>query len=441
MEASFTKLNQELIKSIRFPILVTDAEGNTYAASRMWETVRPLSEQYSEAFEKTFRDARVSRSERSFYGQDFVLYVRPLGDDGRLFCHQVTVLDDRQDMLLNELIREETVNASYREKLASFNPNQYIATSDHMVRVFMNARVIAEHQTSVMILGERGVGKKVLASFIHHHSDRQDRPFIKIDCAEIPEPLIESEMFGFETDAVPGTEYKGKAGLFELANSGTVLLDEIGELSIPMQKRLLEVIQSNEMMRIGGHEAISLDIRIISTSSRNLEMMMKEGRFLPDLFYRLNVVEIVVPPLRERKEDIDPLAEYYLQLYCEKYETVHVLSQDAREFLQQYEWAGNVRELRNAMDNLAASARDTEIAVEDLPIGRTCSGENKQAASPALEKTTMKEAVEKVQKEMIIRVHKDARSLRKTAAELDMDPATLQRLVKKLGIDKTLKKK
>ena len=248
---------------------------------------------------------------------------------------------------------------------------------------------------------------------------------------------MESELFGYEAGAFTGARNKGKSGLFELANHGTILLDEIGDMALPMQAKLLRVIQESEIRRVGGSKAIPIDVRIISATSRDLEAMVTEGTFLDALYYRLNVVELQIPPLRQRREDILPLAEYYLQFFCEKYKFKREFSQATRECFNQYDWPGNVRELRNTVENLAVSAVGQIIDSEDLPARLRKKGEH-----PGEEKSlylaasgSMKQAVEELQKQMIENALRQQGSLRKAAVVLDMDPTTLHRLAKKLQIE------
>jgi len=249
-------------------------------------------------------------------------------------------------------------------------------------------------------------------------------------------PYAYVELFGYEGGAFTGARDKGKAGLFELANHGTILLDEIGDMALPMQAKLLRVIQDAEIRRVGGSRAIPLDVRIISATSRNLEEMVSEGSFLDALYYRLNVVELQIPPLRQRREDILPLAEYYLQFFCEKYKLNRAFSPETRECFSQYEWPGNVRELRNTVENLVVSAMQEAITGDDLPARLL----HREAAVPIDEaplptSANMKQAVEELQRQMVQSALRTHGSLRKAAAALDMDPSTLHRLAKKLNVE------
>ena len=245
---------------------------------------------------------------------------------------------------------------------------------------------------------------------------------------------MEAELFGYEKGAFTGAREKGKMGLFELANHGTILLDEIGDMSFTLQTKLLRTIQENEIMRVGGTRPIHLDVRIISATSRNIEEMVAAGQFLDALYYRLNVVEIQIPPLRERREDIIPLAEFYLQHFCETYKLNKEFTPEVRDCFLQYDWPGNVRELRNTVENLTVSSLGNRIGREDLPA--------RLAGTPRMTVRTghtagesMKSAVESLQREIIAEAVAREGSLRKAAAALDMDATTLSRLAKKLGVE------
>ena len=332
---------------------------------------------------------------------------------------------------------EDTVQttSAYQETLSSFGIHNCIATSDSMIRIFMKAKQVAAYPTTILLLGETGVGKEVVSSYIHHNSDRNDKPFIKINCSAIPEPLMEAELFGYERGAFTGAREKGKMGLFELANHGTILLDEIGDMSFALQAKLLRTIQESEIMRVGGTQPIHLDVRIISATSRDIEEMVSAGRFLDALYYRLNVVELQIPPLRERREDIIPLAEFYLQHFCETYKLEREFSPDVRTCFLQYDWPGNVRELRNTVENLVVSAISTVISWEDLPTRIARLGRTVPTRTDMPGGISMKAAVEALQREMIQAAVAREGSLRKAAAALEMDATTLCRLAKKLGVE------
>jgi transcriptional regulator with PAS, ATPase and Fis domain len=233
-------------------------------------------------------------------------------------------------------------------------------------QVIALAQRVAGSNVAVLITGETGSGKEIVARAIHHFSLRCGRPWVDINCGALPDQLMESELFGHEKGAFSGAD-TAKPGLFEMANGGTLFLDEVGELDARMQVKLLRVLDGTPYYRIGGQRKVAVDVRIVAATNQELEQHIGAGRFRSDLFHRLNQFRIRVPPLRERVEDIIPLAEYFLRQHSPK----AVLCPDAREALRRYSWPGNVRELRNAVAHATISAQAYEIHADDLPIRNT----------------------------------------------------------------------
>lgn len=225
--------------------------------------------------------------------------------------------------------------------------------------------MIAPSKTTVLIEGETGVGKEVVADALQQASNRREKPFIKVNCAALPDTLVESELFGFEKGAFTGAHARTK-GRFELADSGTLMLDEIGEMSLHLQAKLLRVLQSKKFERLGSGQSVEVDVRVVATTNRDLKEEVKQNRFRKDLYFRLNVVKITVPPLRSRKDDIPPLARHFLDMYCRENEVKKTLSQDALEKLTDYDWPGNVRELQNTFEKAVVVTPGETITAENL---------------------------------------------------------------------------
>jgi two-component system, response regulator FlrC len=224
-----------------------------------------------------------------------------------------------------------------------------VAINEKMRLVFIVAKKMATSSATVLICGESGTGKEVVARYIHLHSHRKDGPFVAINCAAIPENMLEATLFGYEKGAFTGA-YQASVGKFEQAQKGTLLLDEISEMSVGLQAKLLRVLQEKEVERIGGKKTIPLDVRVLATTNRDLSLEIKEGRFREDLYYRLSVLPLYLPPLRERKEDIIPLAEQFVSIYAvNRQGSLPTLSDDAKEYLMNQPWQGNVRELENSL--------------------------------------------------------------------------------------------
>ncbi|MCX8027930.1 MAG: sigma-54 dependent transcriptional regulator [Thermodesulfovibrionales bacterium] len=226
---------------------------------------------------------------------------------------------------------------------------------------------VSETDSTVLILGESGTGKELIAKSIHYHSKRRDYPFIHVNCAAIPSALLESELFGYEKGAFTGA-FNSRVGRFELADKGTIFLDEIGEMDPSLQVKILRVLQEKVFERIGGVKTLSVDVRIISATNKNLEIAVSEGSFRQDLYYRLNVIPIFVPPLRERLEDIPELCEYFIQKYSKKFGKEPLrLGESIMEYLRRYQWHGNVRELENFIERLYVLKEDVVVTINDLP--------------------------------------------------------------------------
>ncbi|MBA4348588.1 MAG: hypothetical protein C0415_01170 [Thermodesulfovibrio sp.] len=242
-------------------------------------------------------------------------------------------------------------NLVLKKEFSSFlKMPEIIGVSKAWQEVMGNARKLSPLKTTVLILGESGTGKELIARAIHHLSQRANAPFVAINCAAVPKDLIENELFGHEKGAFTGA-HEIKLGKFELAEKGTIFLDEIGDMAMPLQSKLLRVLQENEFERVGGTRKIIVDLRVIAASNKNLEKEVSEGRFREDLFYRLNVFPIVIPPLRERTEDIIPLTKYFVSLFSrEMNKGLLSLSDETQRILLSYDWKGNVRELRNVIE-------------------------------------------------------------------------------------------
>ncbi|SHJ78750.1 regulatory protein, Fis family [Paramaledivibacter caminithermalis DSM 15212] len=226
---------------------------------------------------------------------------------------------------------------------------------------------VAKSKATVLITGESGTGKELIANAIHYNSDRKNKPYVKINCGAIPENLLESELFGHEKGAFTGAVSK-RYGKFERANHGTIFLDEVGELSLPMQVKLLRVLQEQEIERVGESEVVKIDVRIVAATNRDLKKMVEEGSFREDLYYRLNVIPIELPSLKERKEDIPLLVSYFIEKYCNQMGRNPIkIDKEALNMLINYEWKGNIRELENVIERIVILCQSDTIFKKDLP--------------------------------------------------------------------------
>jgi len=254
-----------------------------------------------------------------------------------------------------------------RELKTKYGFDQLVGVSEPMRKIYELIRQVAPTSSNILISGESGTGKELVAKAIHYNSPRKNQPFLVVNCASIPETLLESELFGHTRGAFTGA-YQAKRGMFELAHRGTILLDEIGELPASLQAKLLRVIETKTFRRLGGEDEIQVDVRIITATNRDLEKDVEQGRFREDLYYRLNVIHIHLPPLRERKEDIPILAQHFLEKYSRLLgKPVKKISEEAERLLLNYNWPGNVRELENVIERAVSLESGDVILPESLP--------------------------------------------------------------------------
>ncbi|HMK51497.1 MAG TPA: sigma-54 dependent transcriptional regulator, partial [Thermodesulfobacteriota bacterium] len=263
---------------------------------------------------------------------------------------------------------EQEVKFRREEMDKNFDFGQIIGKSKSMKDIFRVVNQIADSRSTVLIMGESGTGKELVSRAVHYNSNRKNYPFVTINCAAIPETLIESELFGHEKGAFTNAIEK-KLGRFEVAHQGTLFLDEIGELSLVTQAKILRFLEEKEFNRVGGSKTIKVDVRLITATNKDLNQLIKKGSFREDLYYRINVVPIVIPPLRERKEDIPLLVEHFINKFnVENSKEVKGIDKEALEWIMQYDWPGNVRELENLIERVIALTFSEYIQVNELPL-------------------------------------------------------------------------
>ncbi len=325
-----------------------------------------------------------------------------------------------------------------REVQRQFGLQNLIGHSDAMRRILELIEKVADSDSTVLIYGESGTGKELVARAIHYRSDRMDKPLVPINCAAIPSDLLESELFGYEKGAFTGA-HRTKIGRFEYANGGTLFLDEIGEMSPQLQVKLLRVLQEKSFERLGGVRPIQVDVRIIAATNRDLEKAIEEGKFREDLYYRLSVIPIHIPPLRERKEDIPLLVEHFLEKFnTEKGRSVSGVSPKAMERLMEYSWPGNVRELENLIERLVVLKRTGTIEVEDLPDKIKFGPARDPLGAIVLpeEGIRLEETIHRLERELILQALRRTRGVKKEAAELlGMKRTTLIQKMKRNKIE------
>lgn len=317
------------------------------------------------------------------------------------------------------------------ELVGKYRFDNMVARSSKMEDVLRMAGQVAASDATVVILGESGTGKELIARAIHYNSSRKDKPLITVNCPSIPDNLLESELFGHVKGAFTGA-IKDRKGKFELANGGTIFLDEIGDLREDVQAKLLRVLQEHEIERLGDSKTIKVDVRIIAATNKRLEKLVQEGEFREDLYYRLSVVPITIPPLRERKEEIPYLVDFFLTRYMG--DRKFVIEPEVYSALQEYDWPGNVRELENAIERAVVLAADNRITVESLPVH--FQAPEKKGTSDPVKLPQEDFSLEAVEKQAILEALERADGNRSQAARLLKVPrhVLLYRL-KKLGID------
>ncbi len=297
--------------------------------------------------------------------------IYPIERDGLLLAVISVFRDVTETKKLNrELDRAQEIAEYFRQKLLEnekIGEKEIIGTHPAFLKTITQAMIVAKTDAPVLIFGDNGAGKEILARFIHRESNRRQKPMITVNCAAIPENLFESELFGYEEGSFTGALKGGKLGKFELAQGGTIFLDEIGDMPTSMQPKILRVLQEKEIGKIGRIRELPVDVRILAATNHPLHQMVRDGKFRNDLYYRLNVVAIKIPPLRERGEDIGLLACYFLNKYNAKYNKNVMFSDEVIAVLQQYKWPGNVRELQNSIERAVIMCLEEKICLDHLP--------------------------------------------------------------------------
>jgi two-component system response regulator HydG len=328
-------------------------------------------------------------------------------------------------------------NATLKSKLsADYELKNIIGKSQSMKSLIDMMAMIAPSEATVLITGESGTGKELIAKSIHHNSQRKDRPLVVVNCAALTDTLLESELFGHEKGAFTGADRR-REGRFMQADKGTIFLDEIGETSAAMQAKLLRVIQEREIQRVGGEETLRVDVRILAATNRDLDQEVKNGKFREDLFYRLNVVTLRIPPLRERQDDIPLLAQHFLEKYADKnHKQVKGFSPLAMDMLLKYAWPGNIRELENTIERAVILLPDEHITDRELPsnITESYAGKSDVAAPPP--QVVANRPLEEIEREAILATLEDCEGNKSEAARrLGINRKTLHKKLKDYGID------
>jgi PAS domain S-box-containing protein len=447
---------QAIIESSFDGIYVTDGNARTIRVNNAYERITGLKR--DEVIGKTMEEL----IDKGYYNDSVTLRVLETGKPETLIQKIKTgktvmvtgtpILSKKGDIRLvvtnvrdvtelhrlqTELEKMENLQTRYITELTELKgriegSENYILRSKKMKEVHELALRLARVDSTVVIQGESGAGKEVIANVIHENSRRKDKPFLKISCAAIPDNLLESELFGYSPGAFTGANKNGKPGLFEMADKGTVLLDEIGELPLTLQAKLLRVIQEKECMRVGSSVSTPVDVRIIAATNRNLKDMVKNKEFRKDLFFRLNVVPVFVPPLRERKECLVFFVKYFLERYNKKYGFSKIMDPSLIDIFYDYDWPGNVRELENIIERMVVVSTGDVLDKNCLPSGFM---EHKKI-SPGTDfgSRSFRELIEEYEKKIIEVSIRKEKSTRKAAAALGLNQSTVVRKMKKYDI-------
>lgn len=454
---------KEILEGSFDGILVTDGEGNVQFMNSSYERVSAIPRQELEgrnmralinpvwmensvAFVVADERRAVSKRQVTRDGRDIIVTGMPVFDgDGNI----KRIVINARDITEIYHLREELLNAKSRElqhyqsvlSTVNVDSEKMVAISESIKKVFLLAKRVGGFDTTVLILGESGAGKEEVARQIHRSSLRRDHALVTINCGAIPENLLKSELFGYEKGAFTGASNAGKIGLLEAADGGTVFLDEVGELPLPFQVKLLRVLETKQVTRVGGIRAKPIDVRFIAATNRNLNKMVQDRTFREDLYYRLNVVSITVPPLRQRREDILPLSLYFLNMFNHRYNQNKVMTPEVIKRMEEYDWKGNVRELRNVVEHMVIMSPNTHLQISDVPwIIRQCGGRDaaEDPAAPAPESVTdLNLAVRQLEIRLLEQARKACGSTREMARYLHIDQSTVVRKLHKYGLTAT----
>ena len=450
---------QEIIEGSFDGLLVTDGDGNVQMVNQayvqntgiqkeqlvghnMSELVNPVWMKQSVVFLVMQQQGPVSLQHETQNGKHIIVTGMPVfGPKGNIKRIVVNSRDISEIYALNQKLQAtNSMKEYYAQSLEMYeqtpdNQDRLVIYSNKLQNVFYTAKKVSTFNTSVLITGESGVGKEEVARYIHTHSLRSEKPFVAVNCGAIPENLLESELFGYEGGAFTGALRGGKAGLFESASGGTLLLDEIGEMPLALQVKLLRVLEKREVVRIGGTKAIPVDVRLLSATNEDLSEMVRKGAFREDLYYRINVIRIHIPPLRERVEDIPLLSLKFMRMFNMQYGTNKRLTYAVVQEFQKYPWPGNVRELKNTIENmLVLSCRDY-IQVNDIPWRGAKGREPISYETPPEEETLpLEKAMEQYERQLLLAASERCSSTREMAARLKVNQSTVVRKLKKYGI-------
>ncbi|MHB9093727.1 MAG: sigma 54-interacting transcriptional regulator [Eubacteriales bacterium] len=364
-------------------------------------------------------------------GREFLIIATPVFDGDSKLVRVVVIIKDidyLNELIMNLQVTQDIATRYYAGPEPLGAQEDIVASSIAMRRVVSLAKKVAQVDSNVLVTGETGVGKEIVARSVHECSNRRGGPFIKLNCGAIPEQLLESELFGYDSGAFTGAKKEGKPGLIELADGGTLFLDEVADLPMNLQVKLLRVLQEREVMRVGSTKHKKVDFRLIAATNRNLEQMVKENTFREDLFYRLNVIPVFIPPLRERKEDVVPLIMSFLSKFNKKYGMTKKVSPEVIKGLLNYDWPGNIREVENTIERLVVTSDSSLILADNLKENTRIS--NVEENNPK----QLTEVLDETEKQLIYQAYQQCKTTREMAEALGISQSAVVKKMKKYGI-------
>lgn len=440
---------EDIIEHIDEVIVIFDEEGNIEKMNSICDELLPFK-----------RKAVIGKNIRELVAAKMVdepiilkmlsekkkIFKNIIYPDGKIIAYTaVPRLDSNGDikggvLTGRDITRVIDLNKKEEGAFGAIQGEEYISESPVMENIKSVIKRASASDSSIFITGESGVGKEIIARTIYRYSNRRNEPFIAINCGAIPTELLESEFFGYEEGAFTGAKKNGKKGLFEEADKGTIFLDEIGELPLHMQKKLLRVIQENTIVRVGGSKPIKIDVRYISATNISAEDLHDNHKFRQDLYYRLSVIPIKIPPLRERREDIEPLVNHFVKLYNQKYNRTVTISNEVMKLIREYPWTGNIRELKNIVERLVVLSVKNKIGEDEFNMIISLDIPEvslKNTSSPIIVNQVMKldDAYKLLEESIINKAIKQCGSITKASKLIGINPSTIHRKIKSGYID------
>lgn len=440
---------QRIIDALQDGVYITDAKGITLTVNKAYERITGIQRHKVVGLHMSdvVKAGYISRSvslevlrelqpvtlvQTIYDSRKIVVSGTPMFDSAGDLEYIVTTVRDVTELLKAKHAQEQlkdllTVRDTYGLSSSTNVPAQDLIVSKATRKSYELAQRVAGTSAKVLIEGETGTGKTMLARFIHQHSATPEGPFLELNCAAMPEALLEAELFGYAPGAFTGASSKGKPGLLEVANGGTLLLDEIGDLPLPLQAKLLKVLSENRLLPVGGTEFKATNFRLVCATHRQLRQQVKKGEFREDLFYRISVVPVTLPSLRERREEIKPLLQHYLSVFNQQHEHDCSWSDECLTVLQRYDWPGNIRELMNLTERMVVTAENSLIQLQHLPAEVLPDWHRKGPS----ENESLKSRVDNFEQHIIEMALAEHGTTRAAAAVLGVDQSTLVKKLKR----------